>query len=292
MTSLHSQIQSEVLAACKHLEYQTAEEHRGAGWRADILAVKGSKEVAFEVQLSGQSLRRTLERQLRYSREGVVCCWLFQRSIPKLLEERPDLPLFCVSGGSDNAFRVSLSDRKEMPLHAFVEGFLEGRIRFCTVAWTRSDQPVRLIFYEMKCWKCQAINHVYYVDATLRAACNALIRPEESLWESNRMEYHPEIVGAARRYLTTDLGSNLRLGEVKPRYSRTVDASYTSFGCYRCDSIFGDWFVADAEMEARYGFGQVAVLEETIRLEHPVELPIPHWCYPESGDFCDGSPHG
>jgi hypothetical protein len=45
-------------------------------------------------------------------------------------------------------------------------------------------------------------------------------------------------------------------------------------------------------MEARYGFGQVAVLEETIRLEHPVELPIPHWCYPESGDFCDGSPHG
>ena len=116
--------------------------------------------------------------------------------------------------------------------------------------------------------------------------CDSAFYPE-SLWGSDRQEYRPEIIDAVKQLLKTEQGEHLRLGEVKPRYSKTVGDSYTSFGCYKCDSIFGDWFVMEAEMEAVYGYGQVATFEITIKLQDDVSLPIPHWCYPESQAFCD-----
>jgi len=286
-TPEHSQIKAEIVSVCNGLGYQAIEEFRGRGWRADVLASKGFEQVAFEVQLGPQSLKKTLDRQERYTRDGVKCCWLFQKPVPKLLDERPDLPLFYVSSQSNNAFSVSLSGRKDLCLRTFIAEFLAGRIRFCEVARAKPEQTIRLVFYEMECWKCKAMNHIYYVDTSFRSACNAVIEPGESLWGSDRQEYRPEIIDAVKQLLKTEQGEHLRLGEVKPRYSKTVGDSYTSFGCYKCDSIFGDWFVMEAEMEAVYGYGQVATFEITIKLQDDVSLPIPHWCYPESQAFCD-----
>lgn len=268
--------------------YATAEEHRGPGWRADVLATKESRSVAFEVQLTAQSLARTLDRQNRYAREGVTCCWIFERPPSKLSAERPDLPLFYVSQAPEAGWNVSLSGRSELPLSRFVGELLEGGIRFSPTARTRLDQPIRLVFYEMKCWKCLAMNHIYYMEGNLTASCNAVIQPEEGLWDSTQLKYRPEIVAAARRFLTTPQGNNLHLGEVKPRHSRTVNDTYVSFGCYMCDSIFGDWFVMDAEMEAVYGYGQLGSTEQVVRFDNPIELAIPHWCYPNGGGFCNG----
>lgn len=287
--SKHKEIQAHIATVCRQNAYSTKEEHGGVGWRADVLATKGLAKVAFEVQLAGQSLRRTIERQQRYARDSVTCCWLFERPLPKLSTERPDLPLFYVSQAAAGEFHVSLSGRNEVPLTVFIGEFLGGRIRFCPTARTKVEQSLRLVFFEMKCWKCQTINHIYYSEGTLLAACNAVIEPEEGLWESDHIEYRPEIVAAAKRFLATPAGTHLHLGEIKRRYSRTVNDSYLSFGCYKCDSIFGDWYVMEARMEAVYGLGQVARSEGTIRLAHGIELPIPHWCFSVGGDFCDGS---
>jgi len=283
----HSRIQAEIAAACRRLGYATSEEHRGDGWRADVFAIKGSRTVAFEVQLSSQSLQRTLHRQERYSRVGATCCWLFEKPPHKLLVERPDLPLFYVAEAREGAFLISLSGRNEVPLGLFVEQFLEGGVRFSQLARTKANQALALVFFEMKCWKCHTPNHVYYADGALRASCNAEIRPEEALWESNRLVYRPEVVAAATRFLSSPAGTNLRLGEIKRRYSRTVNGSYLSFGCYACDSIFGDWFVMEAELEAMNGFGRATRVDAIVRLETPLALPVPHWCYPAGEAFCD-----
>lgn len=283
----HNRIQSEIAAACDRLGYVTSEEYRGDGWRADVFAIKGSKKVAFEVQLSGQSLQQTLHRQYRYSQVGAACCWLFQKPPHKLSSERPDLPLFYVMEASEGAFHVSLSGRNEIPLDVFTEQFLSGGIRFCHSARTKTDQALTLVFYEMACWKCNTTSHVYYVDGFLRASCNAKIQPEEGLWESNRLVHRPEIIAAAKRYLSSPEGMNLHLGEIKRRYSSTVDNSYVSFGCHVCDSIFGDWFVMNAELDAMNGYGRVASVDIVVRIESSIELQLPHWCYPTGGEFCD-----
>lgn len=286
-SSAHKRIKTEIVAACFDLGYLATEEYWSRRWRADVLAASESDRIAFEVQLSSQSLKKTLERQERFAQDGVRGCWLFQKPISKLLGERPDLPLFYVAADPENNLMVSLSNRKVVPLHNFVKKFLASQIKFCKTARTKPEQTVTVVFYEMPCWKCQAMNHIYYVDTAFRASCNAVIEPDEYLWGSNRQEYRLEIVDVVREFLITEQGQHLHLGEIKPRHSKTVGDTYMSFGCYQCDSIFGDWFVSESKMEAVYGYGQVATIERTIRLQEAVSVAIPHWCYADGQPFCD-----
>lgn len=284
--SKHARIQSEIVAACIRLGYQTKKEFQGDGWRADVFATKSSQMVAFEIQLSPQSLDKTLLRQSRYDQIGASCCWLFQKPPHALTEDRPDLPIFYVFESQNGMYCVSLSGRNLISLPSFVEQYLCDGIKFARSARTAPDQILKLIFYEMRCWKCGATNHLFCKDGVLRAACNAEIRSDEELWESKRLVHRPEIIAAARKYISSPDGSFLNLGEIKPRYSKTVGKSYISFGCHTCDSIFGDWFVSNEELSVLNGYGQVASFEVAISLDPPIELPIPHWCYPLSGDFC------
>jgi hypothetical protein len=124
------------------------------------------------------------------------------------------------------------------------------------------------------------MNHIFYVETTLYSACNTIIQPEETLWGLNHIEL-------AREFIKTEQGKHLKLGEIKRRFSKTVQDSYISFGCYNCDSIFGDWFVMDAQMEAIYGYRQVATIERELKLDEDIKLPIPPWCYPNDLAFCD-----
>jgi hypothetical protein len=285
-TAQHAEIKSDVASVCAELGYDTDIEARGKGWRADVLSTHRDRRFAFEIQVSSQSLKKTLERQARYARDGVECCWLFQKPIPKLAEERPDLPVFYVLSGP-TGFLVSLSGRNEIALNEFVTEILAGNIRFSEVARAEPRQAIKLVFYEMECWSCKEMNHIYYVEPDYRSSCNAVIEPKESLWASDQQEYRPEIIEAARGIIGTDRGVHLRLGDIKPRFSKTVDHEYISFGCFKCDSLFGDYPVREAKMEAVFGYGQVDTFHATIDLQTGLSLPLPHWCYPLDGRFCD-----
>ena len=164
--SKHDEIQAEILAACKELGFDAIQEYRGKDQRADILASKNSGRYAFEIQISPQSLKKTLARQAKFARHGVTGCWLFEKPTSKLSIERPDLPVFYVTKLQDASFSVSLSGRKELPLHQFIEKFMSGGIKFCGTARTKPEQHVKLVFFEMKCWKCKTMNHGNYSEGT------------------------------------------------------------------------------------------------------------------------------
>lgn len=289
-TTDHAAIQRAVVSACAGAGFDAKEEFRGSGWRADILATRGSFRVAFEIQLSAQTLARTLERQVRYREDGIECCWLFERPIPKLKDERPDLPVFYAAKEGEGDYRVCLSDRKEMPLAMFVRAWLHREIRFCEIARAADSQRTRINFFESQCWKCHAWNHIYWADVEMRAMCNAIARPFENAWDSSKFEYRPEVIRAVRRFLETDEGRRLRVGDIKMRHSKTVGNAYVSFGCYKCDSIFGDFYVCEEQQFAALDNDCVAFFMEDIRLSLPSALPFPHWCHVETGSYCDGTP--
>jgi len=285
--SKHDSIKEAIFSCCHDLGFHAVQEYKGKGWRADIYVAGDLKGFALEVQMSPQSLKRTLERQEKYAREGIIGCWLFETAPSKLSDERPDLPLFYVKENEDKSFSVSLSGRKELLLKDFLRNFLVGNMKFCGVARTAHEQKVKLVFYEMECWKCKAMNHIYYVEPTFRSACNAAIHSDESLWGSDKNAHRPEIVALANEFIKTEEGKHISLGEIKQRFSKTVQNSYKSFGCYSCDSIFGDWFVMEAELEVKYCHRQVTTIDRRIELNEVIELNIPHWCYPGDFPFCD-----
>ncbi len=281
----HEKIQMEIVSACRNMGIEAIQEYRGQDWRADVYIPNNGKPIAFEIQLSPQSLTRTLERQAKYIRDGVIGCWLFENPVPKLIEERPDLPVFYVQGNEGSDLIVNLGDRRKVELQTFLENFIAGNIQFKPVAKTKKTQVVNLVFYDMPCWKCGELNHLFFVDTPFYSACNAKIEPDEAIWESNNMEYRPEIIELAQKYVKNNKGLNLKLGQIKMRHSKTVNKSYMSFGCYKCDSIFGDFFVMEAKLELMYGPKEL-VFQGEIELLENIELPIPHWCFPDDKHFC------
>ncbi len=74
------------------------------------------------------------------------------------------------------------------------------------------------------------------------------------------------------------------ISKIKKRYSKTINSSYKSFGCYKCDSIFGDWYLNQEIMEARM-YGKNIELNIDIELPEIIEYRE-HWCYSENSDYC------
>ncbi len=282
----HSRIQMEIVSACRNIGIEAIQEYAGKGWRADVFVPNNGKPIAFEIQLSPQSLRKTIERQSKYIRDGIIGCWLFENPVTKLTEEMPDLPVFYVEDEKDSNLLVNLGDRRTVDLQIFLENFISNNIQFKYVAKAKAKQLVNLVFYEMECWKCQEMNHLFFVDSLFYSACNAKIRPNEALWESNSMEYRPEIIELAQKFIESRKDLNLKLGKIKNRFSKTVNNSYTSFGCYKCDSIFGDYYVMEAKIDIMYGPKELTYQGE-IELMESIELPIHHWCFPDNKQFCN-----
>ncbi|KQS53556.1 hypothetical protein ASG38_02165 [Flavobacterium sp. Leaf359] len=283
--SKHDRIQKEIISACTTAGIQALQEYKGSDWRADVFVPHPVRPVAFEIQLSRQSLSKTLQRQSKYIRDGISACWLFENPLPKLLQERNDLPVFYVEEDKDSSLLVNLGTRKKLPLKTFLENFILDNIQFNREAKTKLNQSVTLVFYEMHCWKCRELNHLYFVDSPFYSSCGAEIHPEEALWDSSSVEYIPEIIQLAKKIAAEHQDLDIRSAVIKERHSYTVDKSYMSFGCYKCDSIFGDFYVMDAKMDQMYGPKELSCSGE-IQLDKAIRLEIPHWCFSEDKDYC------
>ena len=281
----HDRIQAQIISTCNDLGIEAKQEYRGKGWRADVFVPRNQKPIAFEIQISPQSLTKTLTRQSKYIHDGVIGCWLFENPIPKLINERPDLPVFYVEDKGETLI-VNLGDRRKIDLQTFLENFISDKIQFISIAKTKPIQNINLVFYEMTCWKCKELNHLFYVETPFYSSCNAIIKVEEGLWDSSSIEYQPEIIELAEKFVDNRKDLNLKLAQIKERFSHTVGDSYMSFGCYKCDSIFGDFYVMDAKMEVVYETDKINC-QGQIELRKTYELNIPHWCFPSDRNYCD-----
>jgi competence CoiA-like predicted nuclease len=156
--SLHDKVKRQILIACNSLGFQAKEEYKGNGWRADVFVLGNDTKYAFEVQITKQSLKKTLERQEKYIKDGIIGCWLFEKEPAKLKNERADLPLFKINN-IESQINISLKERKELPLDVFIGDYLQNKIKFCQ---TLDILPkIEVTFVEMYCWKCGLENHIW-----------------------------------------------------------------------------------------------------------------------------------
>ena len=281
-SELHIMAQNAILDTCTRLNYPAQLEYNCDGYRPDVMVFVGDKKYAFEIQITPQSLKRTLERQEKYIHDGIIGCWLFEKEPSKMQFEIEHLPVFKLEV-QDNQLFVSLKGRKVLPIDIFVKDYLNDRIKFC-----HHIKPLPIVtvnFIEFPCWKCGALHHIYYLD-DFHTACNIHITPNDHLWSNDKTMFDSRIIKAVQDYAKTEKGSHLVLPTIKERYSRTVGRSYMSFGCSKCDSIFGDFYIDEAIIDTIYEKKKDSYsFEAQIELDTPLHLP--HWCHPGLNDFCE-----
>jgi hypothetical protein len=264
-TLAHLWAKAEVIAGCKSIDWDARPEVTGEGWRADVLASRGQTQIAFEVQWSPQDEELALARQDRYRRDGIRGCWLYRGAVGRA---RRELPMFALKSGGGQA--VVAHAGREYAVREFVKLLLQGRVRFLTALRTRA----RVNFIEMDCWRCHKPAHIYFVEQ--RTLCGHVVSEDlDSFDEDVRQQVAIWLVGEGR--------GQVSLGAIKRRYSRTVGRHYLSFGCPRCDALFGDFFVGDATLEAHIFPEQVVTSFDFDR----TCVERAHWCLPADGRYCD-----
>ena len=206
----------------------------GEQWRADVLAQDDLRKVAVEIQWSGQTNDETWRRQERYKRCGIRGLWLFRRAGFPVTHS---LPAVCVGGNVDDGFTALIADhsqisqwRQGMPLGAFIEAVFDGRFRF-GLPPPNIEATVTILAAETTCWHCRTKARIL---TGIKLACG----PEDCRFTVRELGEHPELL----RTVLSQIPRNLNIGEIKPRFSRTLGSAYVSNGCVSCDKLYGDHF--------------------------------------------------
>lgn len=136
-SKLHRHAKLEILNACRKCGWEAFPEFIEGEWRADVLATKNGRRIAFEVQLSRQSYRDTIERQAKYRESRVEAYWFF-KTVSKdfiapnfKLKENKELPVFMLAEEDDGTI-VVLLNRRKFPLKHLLKSCLINKLSFAT----------------------------------------------------------------------------------------------------------------------------------------------------------------
>ena len=286
----HLRAKIEIIEACKENGWKAIPEFSEKNWRADVLAIHNDKRIAFEVQWSKQSFEETKFRQDRYKESNVRGCWFFKtapkelRSYDDTLKADKEIPAFKIFKGEDSSINAQLNQTR-LSLKSLVDNLLKRKLKFCEHIKIKPIQEVTIIFFETSCWKCHRPQHLWTVEQNLQTVCNQDFHIMGSMWDNDAIDKNPRVYEAVKQFLKTERGKHLKIGELKKRYSKTVNESYLSHGCFYCDSLFGDFFLNSEKMEAQY-YSNSIVYKVDIDLGFMKE-ESKHWCCSENGEFCE-----
>ncbi len=274
---LHLKAKAEIARAVASAGYEAVTEDIGPDWKADVMAKKGTVRVAFEVQLSKQSLEETKERQARYARDGIRGCWFFLRPPRRACPDR-DLPLFELSDRllvepSDGTPEPQPTPKtlKNVQLADFVAALLTRRIRFCNLLTRATRQRIAVGLLPRTCRQCGTTNNLHFPLGSWRSACDIE-------WNEGPGPFHPKVLEALKLFRDTTEGQSYAIAE----------ANRSGYRCYKCrahinpDFAYEDW---ETEMEIREN--GLPILPLTFEVTRRRLMEHCHWCYPQDGVFCD-----
>jgi hypothetical protein len=158
-------------------------------------------------------------------------------------------------------------------------------LKFCEHLTLKPKQEVTIVFFDTSCWKCHKPQQLWTVEKNLATICNQEFYLMGSMWNNDDIDKNPKIYDAIKQFLQTEKGKDLKIGQLKERYSKTVNEKYLSHGCFYCDTIFGDWFLNTEKMYAQNDPNCIRFKSE-IEFEKTIEVGQ-HWCYSDNGEFCE-----
>lgn len=200
----------------------------GEQWKADVLARKGDHKMAIEIQWSAQTNEETLRRQARYALSGVRCYWLMrQRKFPI----SHALPAARIGGSPEEGFIALVptgSGEQSVPMRDFLNAAFNNRLRFGVPLESTANVSVRA--GHMSCWFCGGQTQII-------TGVDLALGPNEFQFSVPDLGRYPDLFEIVHSHLPSDL----EVGAIKSRFSKTQERVYLSNGCVHCDALIGEF---------------------------------------------------
>lgn len=231
----------------------------GKGWKADYLVTMGERKVVVNNHLTPARARTMTDR---LNRNGMEVCWLVGSNRQKI---------------SDDVLYVEYKDGKikvgstVVKMEKFIVSLANGRVVHSTEFKVKY---LHVFYWVRECYKCHREMVWAYMVKRYESENGAVVDPYYC--GSREFDvFNPTIVGKVEEYFAEHPELKVHLN-IKPRYSRTRDEEYLSFGCYHCDAIYGDHYYYVATCDLIY----VDDPEHTIKIDVEdmgVVIDYHHW---------------
>lgn len=165
----HLQLKAGIVRVLDDMGWAARTEVPGEGYRADVLAAQGDRQVVFEVQLSTQTGQVTLERTLRYRDAGLPCIWITKR-VPILISAKETVYAFEVASYEPPRILV---EGRPLSLTSFVEALVKRRLQLSApTPAPRAIVRVHRKFVECQRPGCSTFTAVAGTSLETRCVCH------------------------------------------------------------------------------------------------------------------------
>lgn len=259
-----TEFMSAALQICEREGWRYKKYYKADGWKADVFISKENQSVAIS---AFNSVSAFIKSMPKIGLGGVK--WYGLILSPKK-DDVSKCPCFSLLR-NENIMDVAIADNK-VSLDSFIKKALDGKIEHITRA---NITAVDVLFEQIECYFCHEPHYIHYV--------RYLIDEKGKKWDLAYIDdcdlpdlrFGKEILEVVKSYIENHPEKGVVMGEVKKRYSRTMEQSYMSFGCPKCDGILGDFYLRDLEM---------CLINETdeqkmdrIQLKRPFEVTVSEW---------------
>jgi competence protein CoiA len=184
----------------------------------------------------------TMRRQACYEQSGVRCLWLLHVRQsddlpPNRLPIDRALPVAGINGSPAEGFVALVptggGGQQSVPMQDFLEAAFSKHLRFGVPLGVAATVLVRA--GHMFCWSCGS-------ETWIITGVDVALAPETYEFMVPGLDEYPDLFEIVRGRLPSNLG----LGAIKRRLSKTQERAYLSNGCAHCDALIGEFYEHDA----------------------------------------------
>ena len=244
-TEVHRHLKQLALSAARETGWEAQTEASGSTpdgerWTADVLAWRGDKTIAVEIQWSRQTNEETLRRQGRYRQSGITGVWLLRQPGFPISQELPaaricgslaeGLEIVVEGNGNTRYWSETYPYTQVLEPSAFLAALFEDRFRFGIDH--ASEAKLNIKAGIRRCGRCKARTRIV-TGLTVRIGPHEL---EDGIGI---------VVEALTERIHDVLGRRTDIRTVLEQQSATHGRSYVNNACRRCGGLMGvigiDW---------------------------------------------------
>ena len=250
-----------ILEICEVEGWKYEKYYKAEKWKADILISTNNQSIAISTYKSVTEAKKSL------SPAGVKKYGLILS--PKT-DDIAEIACFSLHR-KESTMEVTIANSK-IPLATFLKKGLEDKIEHLTQA---KITAVDVIFGQTECYRCKTPHFIPYVRYLVDENGLKYNYAEIDHRNTPDLQFGNEFLEIVKKYIMDHPEKGYVMGEVKPRHSKTMDEDYPSYGCPKCDGIFGNWFLRELEIELIYETDENKM--DRIQLKKPFNIPINDW---------------